>query len=206
MSFTRNLYDVNNYKRELQSSIGQGNYTLNNSNEHCDKCLAADLPNSSNGNSTCASCVDVDSELMGLNVTNSKCPTRLYLPSNQEFCNYKNDSGCPVFTGENTRLSNPPCTLRGTGWNRWEWLCQNPQDKAIEPHLNVLRQDSRLMTKDSYRACVPTLIDQATAFPKSEFNDPEVVMFNDQKTTYGVLPSEDESFSSQNWVNCKNIP
>ena len=23
---------------------------------------------------------------------------------------------------EDTRLSNPPCNLRGTGWNRWEWL------------------------------------------------------------------------------------
>ena len=36
MSFTRSMYDVNNYSRDLQSTIGQGNYTLNNSNENCD--------------------------------------------------------------------------------------------------------------------------------------------------------------------------
>ena len=64
MSFTRTMYDVNDYSRDLQATIGQGNYTLNNSTEHCNKCLSGDLPNSSNGNSTCSSCVDVDSELM----------------------------------------------------------------------------------------------------------------------------------------------
>jgi len=206
MSLTSNMYDVNNYSRDLQATIGQGNYTLNNSSEHCKKCLSADIPNSSNGNSTCSSCVDADSELMGLNVPNSKCPSRLYLPSNEEYCNFKDESGCPVFTGESTRLSNPPCTLRGTGWNRWEWLCQNPQDKAIEPHLNVLRQDTRLMTKDEHRACIPNLLEQGQVCPKSEFNDPEVVMFDDREMTYGKLPLENESFSSQNWVNCVNIP
>jgi hypothetical protein len=25
------------------------------------------------------------------------------------------------------RLTNPPCTLRGTGWNRWEALPHQPQ-------------------------------------------------------------------------------
>jgi|TARA_B110000240_G_scaffold190888_1_gene232677 hypothetical protein len=205
MSLTSNLYDVNNYKRNLQGTIGQGNYTLNNSNEHCNKCSSPDIPNSSNGNSTCNSCVDVDSELIGLNVKNTKCASRLYLPSNEEFCDFKDETGCPVFTGESTRLSNPPCTLRGTGWNRWEWLCQNPQDKAIEPHLNVLRQDTRLMTKDEHRACIPNLLEQGKVCPKSEYNDPEVVMFDDREITYGTLPIESESFSSQNWVNCVNI-
>ena len=34
---------------------------------------------------------------------------------------------------EDTRLSNPSCNLRGTGWNRWEWLCLNPQEKVEVP-------------------------------------------------------------------------
>ena len=29
---------------------------------------------------------------------------------------------------EDTRLSNPPCNLRGTGINRWEYLDRNPQE------------------------------------------------------------------------------
>ena len=33
MSLTSNMYDVNNYSRDLQATIGQGNYTLNNSNQ-----------------------------------------------------------------------------------------------------------------------------------------------------------------------------
>jgi len=205
MSFTRSMYDVNNYSRDLQGTIGQGNYTLNNSTENCNKCLSTDLPNSSNGNSTCSSSIDVDSELIGLNVKNTKCASRMYLPSNEEFCNFKTEEGCLVFTGESTRLSNPSCTLRGTGWNRWEWLCQNPQDKAIEPHFNIIRQDTRLMTKDAHRACIPNLLEQGKVCPKSEFNDPEVVMYDDQEMTYGKLPMVDESFSSQNWVNCVNI-
>ena len=51
-----------------------------------------EFTNSSNGNSTCSSCVDVDSELMGLNVKNTKCPSRLYLPSNEEYCNFKDEA------------------------------------------------------------------------------------------------------------------
>ena len=164
MSLTSNMYDVNNYSRDLQATIGQGNYILNNSNQHCNKCLAADIPNSSNGNSTCASCVDVDSELMGLNVKNSKCPSRLYLPSNDEYCNFKDEAGCPVFTGESTRLSNPPCTLRGTGWNRWEWLCLNPQDKVEMPFDTNI--SNRIVVKDNHRPCVPTPISAKPCLPK----------------------------------------
>jgi hypothetical protein len=31
------------------------------------------------------------------------------------------------------RLVDPPCTLRGSGVNRWEWLCQNPQANVMMP-------------------------------------------------------------------------
>jgi hypothetical protein len=34
---------------------------------------------------------------------------------------------------DDSRLSNPPCNLRGTGWNRWEWLCLNPQERVEIP-------------------------------------------------------------------------
>ena len=43
------------------------------------------------------------------------------------------------------RLVDPPCTLRGSGWNRWEWLCQNPQENVITPfeHLVNTQQSHR---------------------------------------------------------------
>jgi hypothetical protein len=31
------------------------------------------------------------------------------------------------------RLVDPPCTMRGSGVNRWEWLCQNPQENVLIP-------------------------------------------------------------------------
>ena len=34
---------------------------------------------------------------------------------------------------DSTRLTNPPATLRGYGWNRWEPLPCNPQDRALRP-------------------------------------------------------------------------
>jgi len=46
------------------------------------------------------------------------------------------------------RLVDPPCTLRGTGWNRWEWLCQNPQETVMIPFEHGI--DSKLAQKDGY--------------------------------------------------------
>jgi hypothetical protein len=64
---------------------------------------------------------------------------------------------------ESTRLSNPPCTLRGTGWNRWEWLCKNPQDKVAIPFDHMI--DSVLVAKDNHRPLLPKPIDQSLALP-----------------------------------------
>lgn len=43
------------------------------------------------------------------------------------------------------RLVDPPCTLRGSGWNRWEWLCQNPQENVMVPfeHLVTARRAAK---------------------------------------------------------------
>ncbi len=48
-----------------------------------------------------------------------------------------------------TRLVDPPCTLRGTGWNRWEWLCENPQENVMIPFEWAI--DSRHANKDMFR-------------------------------------------------------
>jgi hypothetical protein len=44
-----------------------------------------------------------------------------------------NYNPCKNVKTEHTRLSNPSFNLRGTGWNRWEWLCLNPQDRVEIP-------------------------------------------------------------------------
>jgi hypothetical protein len=58
---------------------------------------------------------------------------------------------------------NPPCTLRGTGWNRWEWLCRNPQDNALMPFDAYV--DTSLVIKDNHRPTLACPIDQAIAMP-----------------------------------------
>ena len=58
------------------------------------------------------------------------------------------------FDVEDTRLSNPPNTLRGTGWNRFEPLCLNPQDQVLFP--GEIQIPTRIVAKDNHRPCVPT--------------------------------------------------
>ena len=59
-------------------------------------------------------------------------------------------------TAEEIRTSNPPCNLRGTGWNRWEWLCMDPQERVLMPFDNMV--SNRIIVKDNHRPCVPNPI------------------------------------------------
>ena len=58
------------------------------------------------------------------------------------------------FPNEDTRLSNPPCNLRGTGWNRFMPLCLDPQKNILFP--GDYQIPTRLIFKDNHRPCVPT--------------------------------------------------
>ena len=73
---------------------------------------------------------DVESDLKGINRFGSrvKCDDGLYNPET----NKMNGKGVTAAPDESfplvfNRLYNPPCTLRATGWNRWEHLPHQPQ-------------------------------------------------------------------------------
>ena len=73
---------------------------------------------------------DVESDLKGINRFGSRVRSdeRLYNPET----NAMNNLPLQPAPDESTpqlfqRLVNPPCTLRATGWNRWEALPHNPQ-------------------------------------------------------------------------------
>jgi hypothetical protein len=51
------------------------------------------------------------------------------------------------FPQTSSHLVDPPCTLRGTGINRWQWLCENPQENVMIPFENNV--DSRFASKDA---------------------------------------------------------
>jgi hypothetical protein len=110
--------------------------------------------------------VDVESDLMGVHRVASRCPTKKYTPesayleslgSNQfdgrtfdpqsvvRMVNFT----CDKFPTDDTRLSNPSCNLRGTGINRFEDLCLDPQSNIFIP--TQVNLPSRMMAKDQYK-------------------------------------------------------
>ena len=166
MSFSRLPYDSCSYKHKLAESIGAGEYQISTPN-HCDPCF---VPSPSirlqhYGDALCDGLIDVDSELLGITRKSTHDPSGKYLPSKQPYCALKPLKECNELDSENCRLSNPPCTLRCRGWNRWEWLCRDPQENALMGFdWNV---SNRTIVKDNHRPNVPKPIDQTLALPKS---------------------------------------
>ena len=179
MSFNRLDYDTCSYKQEIAESSGPGDYQLTTPFISCEDCFNKDpqiiLQRSGNSVSTKLPMVDVDSELMNLNRKLSNCSRDSFIPkfnkqgeidNSIETTDFKN---CNMPTTENTRLSNPSCNLRGTGWNRWEWLCQDPQERVEIPFDNNI--SNRLLFKDNHRPLIPNLIDQSGFLPPQN-NEP----------------------------------
>lgn len=173
MSFNRLRYDVCSYKEAEEASEGPGRYMMQTPQTcNCYEGNPSIRLQKQGGqfskdfnNRFYAGPVDIDSELKNLNRSLSDCQVKKYNPKcdtdgncmtqggNDNQNNFVNPSDC-FFPNENTRLSNPPCTLRGTGWNRFEPLCMNPQDRVLfEGEYNV---PNRLVVKDNHRPCVST--------------------------------------------------
>jgi hypothetical protein len=54
--------------------------------------------------------------------------------------------------------------LRGHGWNRWEWLCHDPQENVSRPfEWNV---SNRILVKDNHRPCIPKPLDPTPVLPR----------------------------------------
>lgn len=79
---------------------------------------------------------EVESDLKGIGrpPTKWRADTLLYNPKTNEM-NKRPIENSPdeVFPQNFNRLNNPPCTLRSSGWNRWEPLLHNPQDTFETP-------------------------------------------------------------------------
>ena len=174
MSFNRLEYDTCAYKQHISESIGPGEYHLATPHISCEDCFSKDpqLIMQRMGASVAKNIpmVDVDSELLNINRKLSNCSSDEFIPKFDEKGNINNsieqvdfkDCGIPMV--ENTRISNPPCTLRGTGWNRWEWLCNDPQERVLIPFDNNINY--RMVAKDNHRPIIPKPLDQTAALPK----------------------------------------
>jgi hypothetical protein len=73
---------------------------------------------------------DVESDLLNINRLGSrvKCDDKLYNPETNKMnkIQYQNPKD-ETFPQTFNRLNNPPCTLRATGWNRWQPMPHQPQ-------------------------------------------------------------------------------
>lgn len=204
MSFNRLNWDQCTYKFNVNQSVDAATYGIKTPRPECLSCFPVDplvnqgqrgFPVAENG--TCANrlLIDVDSELRIINRPASRCPIEKYLPQDKEFCGSQLPlRDCRSIPTETTRISNPPCTLRSTGWNRWEWLCRNPQDKALIPFdYNI---SSRTIVKDNHRPCIETPINQSPALPP--LNNSDAVYRGPEPCQYGKLPT----FTSVHWRQC----
>lgn len=181
-SFNGLRYDTGAYATDLKQSVGPGHYMLATYGglSHCDACMPQDT-------STVAGAsvvpqypggiiVDVESDLHNLTRKATRNPSGMY----------RGDGGppgspllaktsallppaCKQIAAVDTRLSTPSCTLRGTGWNRWEWLCQDPQDSAIRPFTAYV--NTGILIKDNHRPHLATPIDPTLALPPSASSD-----------------------------------
>ena len=174
MSFNRLNYDTCSYKQVLGESIGPGEYQLGKPDVSCKPCFNKDpryrLQRNGASLQSSMSMVDTDSELLNITRDASNCSAKKFNPTFTQNGEIKNQNSellnlveCPDLTSEDTRLSNPPCTLRGTGWNRWEWLCQDPQERVL-PEFDYL-VDTRNVVRDNHRPHIPTPVDQTLAHP-----------------------------------------
>ena len=174
MSFNRLKYDECQYKQVLAETTGSGEYLLSTPQiSTCHPCYQANpsIRFQKNGNlnePTKKDLIDIDSELLNIKRRESKCPSQKFTAS----CNNDGGSSSSLLRPntescfmqvEETRTSNPPSNLRGTGWNRFQYLCQNPQQNCIPPFdMNI---QNRIIVKDNHRPCIPTPIDPTLALP-----------------------------------------
>lgn len=160
MSFSRLNYDSCAYNKSMSESVAIGNYMLQQPQNNCNETFFASpyIRLDKSQVSTCSNrpVIDVDSELIGLKRTASKC-TKSDFP-NCKMNHLKTTDRSHFMSPEDTKISNPPCTLRGTGWNRWEWLCENPQKYAEIPFVTMI--SDKTLAKDNHRPLLPNLIDK----------------------------------------------
>ena len=214
MSLNSLPYDCCAESVRINESADIGKYYMNQPLVDCEGCYPASpnmhLQKFGVSLSENISLVDISSELKGITRKLSDCPSKKFKPCEGKVqygyqCvddKLKNYKDC-VFPSDHTRMSNPPSTLRGTGWNRWEWLWADPQKS---PHGLMYPFDTNInvqqLSKDNHRPCLPTPMEQKAAWPN--YNPlPKVNATREYKVPMGSLPGYSPSI---HWNCCDVLP
>jgi len=133
---------------------------------------------------------DTESDLRLLNYRASQAPQDKYLPEQAPgyFTGYPNGGGiqhrvmeqdanvnpsdkfhfpeCKKLRTEYTRITYPTCDLKGTGVNRFQPICLDPQHPSRWIQPSEIGINYRMVAKDNHRPCIPKPLDQTLAHPK----------------------------------------
>ena len=138
--------------------------------------------------------VDDSSELAGLNYKNSKCNKNAYMPNTYVStgcrANINKDARKCGIPTESCRLSNPPCTLKETGINRYDPLFWNPQERAIEK-FDRIGINYRMVAKDNHVPLIETPQDLSVFNPQKS----EVIMNEGTLNQWQDLNQKNKNYS-----------
>jgi hypothetical protein len=155
-AMTRYKYDLNKMVENNEISTGPGRWALGVPNAYGNAVFVPDptIRQQKWGASHDMSSTktDVESDLRNLARPSTRAACGQWDPSAPGAQRQLTAMPEADFPQTHARLVDPPCTLRGTGWNRWEWLCQNPQENVMMPFEWAL--DSRHASKDSMYATI----------------------------------------------------
>ena len=146
--------------------------------------------------------VDIESDLLGLEIRATKDPNKLYRPRCPQ-CGMNTvspiggdlNSGCNQcreklynlprisFGQDYTRLSNPVCTGREVGINRFQDLNINPQDEKRWLQQSEVGINYRMIVKDNHVPKIPKPLDQTIALPRGSSESMPVFFRNGQWDT-----------------------
>jgi hypothetical protein len=190
-SWSRTRNDTGALAREIQQSTAPIKFTLDPVKvEQCQQCRPSDsgwIGKQGNSYDSSKPAIDVDSELRQLNRILSRDPNMKYIPycpqcgsctqgvggdSNILCCpqcqpQLTNFEPCPNRV-EYTRISNPSCTLKETGVNRFQPICLNPQEPTRWEFQQPVNLNNRLFCRDNFVPCIPVPMSQNSVWPQGE--------------------------------------
>jgi hypothetical protein len=197
-TFERQIYDTAAYQAQIRQTTAPMSYMLNPMRNDVPRPSRMNEPGFSSRSGVSVThmrpMIDVESDLFGMDIKNTKDPNQMFQPRCPQCGNAT--EGYPSSTGLNTgcakcseklfhlprsgfrqdatRSSNPLCTSRELGINRFQPLNLQPQDEHRWLHQAEVGVNYRMVVKDNHVPCVPKLIDQTAALPvgRGEYRSP----------------------------------
>lgn len=179
-SFERLSYDMGTYCTDLKQSTAPLKYALDPVFANvCHPCRPADVGYLSRQGVSLSkkqSLVDLESHLMLLNYGASRDPSRKFNPCSCDPATIANNGGedgvgllhfdeCSIKT-DYSRITNPPCTLKGTGVNRFQPLCLQPMDENRWLSPSQVGISMRQVITDNWVPVIPDVVSAVKQNPE----------------------------------------